>query len=242
MQFSLSHAKRPARGDAVSIGAAKARENFRKFLLSCGLLSSLLYLVMNIFIPGLFPGYKVLSQTISELSAIGAPSRPTWLLWGYLYTFLVVAFAWGVWQSADQARPMRVLRVLLIIYAISGLLWPFTPMHLRETLAAEGGTLTDKLHIAFGILTVLLMILMMAFGAYSLGKGFRWYSLVSLGVLVISGFLTGMEAPNIAKNLSTPLIGLWERINIGIFMTWLILLSVMLLLKKESSAATPREN
>ena len=52
----------------------------RKLLLFCGILSSLLYVAMNIVGAMPFEGYSSTSQTISELSAIGAPSRPFWLV------------------------------------------------------------------------------------------------------------------------------------------------------------------
>jgi hypothetical protein len=48
----------------------------RKALLVCGILSSLLYVVMNVFVPMQWQGYSSASQTVSELSAIGAPTRP----------------------------------------------------------------------------------------------------------------------------------------------------------------------
>src|SRR5437763_1707426 len=81
----------------------------RKTLLLCGLVSSLLYGAMNVFIPMLWDGYSSFSQTISELSAIDAPTRPVWFPLGILYTVLVAAFGVGVWQSASRNRPLRVL-------------------------------------------------------------------------------------------------------------------------------------
>jgi hypothetical protein len=50
----------------------------RKVLIVCGILSSLLYVAMNVFVPMLWEGYRSASQTVSELSAIGAPTRPLW--------------------------------------------------------------------------------------------------------------------------------------------------------------------
>ena len=50
------------------------RTMLRKGLLMCGILSSLLYVAMNIFVPMQFEGYSYTSQTVSELSAIGAPT------------------------------------------------------------------------------------------------------------------------------------------------------------------------
>ena len=74
----------------------------QKVLLVCGILSSLLYAAMNVFVPMRYEGYSSASQTVSELSAIGAPTRPLWVLLGVAYTLLVTAFGWGVWASARR--------------------------------------------------------------------------------------------------------------------------------------------
>jgi hypothetical protein len=47
----------------------------RRTLLWCSLASSLLYVGMNIAIPMWWPDYSSFSQTVSELSAIDAPTR-----------------------------------------------------------------------------------------------------------------------------------------------------------------------
>jgi len=41
--------------------------------------------------------------------------------------------------------------------------------------------------------------------------------------------LIGLEAPGIPENLPTPRIGIWERINIGAFMFWVIVFAIVLL-------------
>src|SRR5579862_2852664 len=110
----------------------------RKNLLVCGVLSSLLYVAMIVFVPMQWEGYRSASQTVSELSAIGAPTRPLWVPLGIAYTFLVAAFGWGVRASARGNRPLRVAGGLLVAYGVIGLAWP--PMHLREVLAMGGGT------------------------------------------------------------------------------------------------------
>jgi hypothetical protein len=42
-----------------------------------------------------FEGYSPISQTVSELSAIGAPTRLLWMLLGSVYDVLVVASGLG---------------------------------------------------------------------------------------------------------------------------------------------------
>jgi hypothetical protein len=77
----------------------------RKLLLICGILSSLLYIAMNVFVSMQWEDYSSASQTVSELSAIGAPTRPLWVLLGIAYALLVTVFGWGVWASARRNRP-----------------------------------------------------------------------------------------------------------------------------------------
>lgn len=80
------------------------------------------------------------------------------------------------------------------------------------------------------------MFLSIGFSAAAFGKGFRFYSIITILVFIVFGVLTFVEAPNVDKNLPTPYIGLWERINIAAFMAWLLVFSINLLrLEKNSS-------
>lgn len=197
----------------------------RKILLVCGILSSLLYVAMNIFVAMQFEGYSSVSQTVSELSAIGAPTRALWISLGALYTLLVLAFGLGVWLSAGRNRPLRGAAGLLLAYGVVGFVWPFAPMHLRGTEI----TLTDTMHIVLAMITVPLMLLAVGFGAAAFGKYFRIYSITTIVILVVFGALTGLAGPRIAANLPTPWIGVWERISIGVFLLWVVVLATALL-------------
>lgn len=199
----------------------------RKALLVCGIVSSLLYLAMNVFVAMQWEGYSSASQTISELSAIGAPTRPLWVSLGIVYTLLVTAFGFGVWRSAGQNRPLRVVGGLILGYGLSGFGWPFAPMHLREVLAG-GGTLSDTIHLVYGTVTGLLMLVAIGFGGAAFGKRFRLYSIATMVILVVFSAVTGMEAPRVAANLPTPWIGVWDRIFIGVFLLWVVALAIAL--------------
>src|SRR5579864_9501153 len=106
----------------------------RKVLLAFGLVASLLYIAMNIFIPMRWDGYSSFSQTISELSAVDAPTRPLWVPFGIIYTLLVAAFGVGVWESAHRNHPLRSVGALSVANGLIGLGW--LPMHQRDILAA----------------------------------------------------------------------------------------------------------
>jgi hypothetical protein len=209
----------------------KSSKAVQTALLICGITSSLFYIAMNVFIPMQWHAYSYVSQTISELSAIDAPTRPLWVPFGIVYALFTAAFGWGVWKSAVGNRPLRIIGGLLFINGIISLFWP--PMHQREILAAGGGTLTDTMHIAFSIVTVLLFLLSIGFGAAALGKRFRLYSIATMLILIAFGILTALDAPRIETNLPTPLIGVWERINIGVYMIWVVVLAFALLRREK---------
>ena len=204
-------------------GKSVVSDTLRKVLLGCGIISSVLYVFMNIIGAMHFEGYSSVSQTVSELSAIGAPSRALWVPLCILYSLLMAAFGWGVRQSAFRNRPLLIAGTLFIVYGIIGLYWP--PMHLRGMVFS----LTDAMHIVYAIVTVLLMMLAIGFGAAAFGKYFRLYSIATLVIFFVFGTLTGMDGPRIAANLPTPWVGVWERINIGAFLLWVIILATMLL-------------
>jgi len=196
---------------------------------------------MNIFIPPLYAGYNWMTQTVSELSAIDAPTRPLWFPLGIAYTLLIAAFGWGVLQSAEGNRMLRITGILMILHGVLGLTW--SPMHQREVLAAGGGTFTDTWHIVMSVVTVLLMFLSIGFGAAAVGKRFRVYSITTILVFIVFGVLTFFEAPGVDKNLPTPFIGLWERINIAAFMVWLLVFAMILLrVPKKSSLPLSDKN
>jgi len=200
-------------------------------LLLCGIGSSLIYAGMNIVCGMRYDGYSFTSQTVSELSAIDAPTRPLWVSLAIVYSMFIIAFGWGVWQSGVIYTRFRIVGALLIVNAVIGLFWP--PMHQREVLAAGGGTLTDTLHIVFSIVAILLMALAIVLSAGAFGIWFRLYSVTTLLVMLVFGLLTGLDAPDMEANLPTPWMGLWERISIGAYMLWIVVLALIVLLKKD---------
>ena len=199
----------------------------RKLLLACGIAASLLYGAMIWVIR--YEGYSPISQTVSELSAWGVSTRPLWMVLGSLYDALMIAFALGVWASASGKRTLRMVGGLLLAYGLLGLAWPFASMHQRQVLAAGGGTLADTGHLVLAGVTVALMFAAMAFGAAAFGTRFRIYSIATIVILLAFGALTSSNASRVAANLPTPWAGLWERINIVVFLIWVVVMAVVLL-------------
>ena len=212
----------------------------RKTLLVCGILSALLYAAMLVFVPMRWPAYSSAAHTVSELSAIGAPTRSLWVSLGMVWALLYAAFGWGVWRSAGPSRSLRVAGGVIIVAVLFSLFWP--PMHRREVLAAGGATLTDTLHIAWTAVNGVLTLLAMGLAAAALGKRSRVYSIATMVILVAAGAVTSSDAPRMQANLPTPWIGVWERVNIGVWLLWIVVLAVTLLGRApRQAAAAPSE-
>jgi len=201
-------------------------ERRRRFLLSCGILASVFYVAMTLFVGLLWDGYSVVSGVPSELSAIGAPTRLLWICLGAIYAVLMIAFGFMVWKSAPPNRAMRVVGALLMAHTVFGQFWP--PMHQRAVLAAGGGTLTDTLHLVWAAITGVFFMLIVGFGAAALGRRFRVYSIATIVIVLACGLVTGTYASRVQADLPTPGVGVWERISIATFMAWIVVLAIAL--------------
>jgi hypothetical protein len=201
-------------------------------LLACGILAPLLYIGSDIVAAMSWKSYSYIDQSVSELRAIGAPTRPFLVPVLIIYSLLEIAFGWAVRNARGQKRGLRIAGILLIGLGLLDMVAPFFPMHLRGT----GETMTDTLHKALTAVTVLLILSIIWFGSNGDGKGFRVYSIATIAVLVLFGALAGSDAGRIAANLPTPWVGVWERINIYGYMLWMAILAVMLIRVQDRAA------
>ena len=208
-----------------------------RILLFSGIFSSIWYIAINIIVPLQYSGYNVASYTVSELSAVDAPTRSLWVTLCVLYSLLLITFGIGIWLSAGLQKTLRFVAALFIFDAVFGFFWP--PMHQREVIAAGGATSTDTMHLLWAYITLGLMLLRIGFGAAAFGKKFRVFSIVAVILFLVFGLLTGLEAPGIDAGKPTPYIGIWERINIGVYMVWVVVFAIALVRRSEKQVADP---
>lgn len=209
----------------------------RKILLVCGILAALLYVGSDTLAALRWEGYSYINQSVSELRANGAPTRPFLVPILTLYSLLAIAFGVGVWLSAGAKCALRITGVLLFALGVLDLTAYFFPMHLREEISQTGRTLNETVHVIGTGATVLMILLIIGFGAVANGKWFRLYSYATILVLIVAGAWGALDAPRIEANLPTLWVGVKERINIYGYMIWLAVLAVVLLHAKVSAAA-----
>jgi hypothetical protein len=77
-------------------------------LLGCGIVAPAWWVAMDVVGSLRYPGYSYVDQTISELSAEGAPTRIFMTVFsGIPYTILLIAFGVGIWRVAGESRAGR---------------------------------------------------------------------------------------------------------------------------------------
>lgn len=207
--------------------AVRGGSKVRKALLVCGILSSLLYVAAD-FLGGMrYDGYSFSSQAVSELMAIGAPSKPLVDRIFLAYGVFTLAFGVGVLRdAAGRNRALRITAALLIGYAAFGLTGPtLFPMHQRGV----GNVADDLPHIVLTALLVVCLLLAIWFGALSLGRRFRVYSFRTLLVVIVFSALSGLYGARLAAQQPTPGFGIIERIDIYASLAWVAVLAIALL-------------
>jgi hypothetical protein len=186
-------------------------------LLSCGILSSLLYVVTDALASWWYAGYSYTDQFYSELLATGAPTRPLMLPVSIAYNLLVAAFAAGVWTSVIPKRATRLTGAMMTGYAALSLVTPvFFQMDMRGAVVTPSGSM----HPPMTAVMSLFILLTMGFGAFLFGRRFRYYSFATIVIVLIFGLLTGLQVPRMEAGLPTPWMGLTERTNIYATMLW----------------------
>ncbi|HOR01008.1 MAG TPA: DUF998 domain-containing protein [Anaerolineae bacterium] len=201
-------------------------ELLHRTLLTCGILAALLYAGTDILAGLLTRGYNLAAQSASALSAVGAPARPLVLPLNVVAHALLIAFAVGVWSSADRNWALRAMACLLAGNALLALVaTAFFPPHI-----AEAGNLVDNApFVTLMATSVLCFVLAIAFGA---AGNHNWLRYGSLGVLLLfvgGGILAALISRAAPGSRPEPLVGAQQRTMIYAEMLWLALQAVVLL-------------
>jgi len=195
-------------------------------LLACGIVAPLLYVATDLILTLRWEGYSYWDQTISELNAIGAPTRTLSIVLGIVGYAYLATFGVGVWRMAATKRRLRVSAAALVALGVLG--WfgvPFFAMHVRE--AEE--TLTDTLHVAQLAVAGPLILVIIGFGAAAFGWRFRLYSAATVLVMLAFGAWAGTYGADVADDLETPWVGLIERVSVYAYQLWIGVFAVALL-------------
>lgn len=194
---------------------------FLQFLLSCGILASLLYFGTDLLAGRILKGYSFTAHSISELSAAGSPTRPIVVSLTLIAHVLLISFGVGVYQTAGQALAPRMVSVLIIGNAIVGLVAiSFFPTRFGERPDFGSG------NVILMFLSVIFFVLAMVFGAVAYRSWFRILSMMIPATYII---LAVLRLATASKSAAGILIGAQERTMSYSFLLWLLAFAIYLL-------------
>ena len=196
-----------------------------KLLLVCGILAALIYIGSDIAAALSWEGYRYTDQSVSELRAIGSPTRSFLMPILSIYAMLEISFGFGVWKVANKKRSLLITSILLIALGILDSMGSIFSLNINEA----AGSVTNNIHMAVTIITVLFIFLIIGFGATAYKKWFLFYSIGTILTLIVSGFVSFLNIQKFAAQQQGSWLGIVERINIYGYMLWVMVFAIVLL-------------
>ena len=202
----------------------------QKWLFWSGSVATIIYIMAVLIGAAIRPGYSHLANFISELMEAGAPNTALLNPLFLIYNVLVGVFAYGMFVfTRDHSQPASLKRLgataawVLVVEAIFGFVTVFFPQDIRGTEMTSTGTMHIILAGLSSFATMIPMLLLgLWFNKYGM-KGLSLYTFISLAVVFISGGITAALTPS-----NFAYVGLLERITIGGFLQWMLVLGILL--------------
>lgn len=198
-------------------------------LLAAGLAAPALYGATVIIGGFATPGYSHLAQPVSALFETGAPHALSVSLAFIAYNLLLMAFAAGLLRAlAAHPAASRLVPAIIALNGLFGLAIELAPMDPVGAPATPAGVV----HLVLAGLLVLTTAGAMA-AALATRHATPVYAALARMTLVLLVILlvTGAWAA-IAANRSLPMLGLAQRLTIGSYLLWLVLLAARFLRKR----------
>ena len=201
---------------------AKKYQKYRIVALT-GILGVLFY-VLHVFLgQAAYPGYRAASQAVSELSAIGAPSRMVALLFFSLYSLCMIVFALGLWMLfRDRISGTFSIGCLLLLgtYVVSWIGCLFFPP--AQSLAT--GFWKNVAHLILNGGVMLFSVAALLFIGLGVWKRYRWLSLFSFFAIFM--VITGMVLSGLVGQMY---VGAAQRISAFALVLYDLLLAVWMM-------------
>ncbi|MBE3597895.1 MAG: DUF998 domain-containing protein [Limnochordaceae bacterium] len=207
--------------------------------IAAGIVAPILYAVTVVAGAAATPGYSHARNAISELIQTGAPAKASLDPWFLVYNGLVVMFGVALAQ-AFEARTDRhgrgagrfaggVLAMVGVLGGVMTLWFPMDPIGSEATPAGTG-------HVVLAGLVSLGSIVAMASAGLAFSRSGRWagyglYSFVSVAVVFATGAMAAWSAAT-----GSGWMGLWERLTIGAFLQWLLVVALAVMARRKRPA------
>lgn len=166
------------------------------------------------------PQYSHVADAISELTGSTAPDRAVLAPLFIGYNLILLGFGYALFRAAAGGILFPVAVVLFAIGALSGI-GQVTVFRTDSVGTAE--TTEGMIHLVLaGVSSVLCLAIAILYGMAFRGvpavRRLSRYSFATAAGLVLT-------APLAAGSIGTAFMGLFERITIGVFMLWVVVVS-----------------
>ena len=194
-----------------------------------GIIAPLFYIIPTIVGGLLRPGYSHLSNSVSDLLVSGAPNKIYLVIPFTFYPILLSIFGFGLF-AVLKSKPLPLnsptgLIGFILIGASVGILGILTMTIFPQDAHGTPMTTPGLMHlILVGIqaISAIAAILLIGLWFKSNGlTGYCIYSIISLIALIITGIIS-----MIGVTQGSQFIGLFERLNVGVIMQWLIVIGI----------------
>lgn len=196
-----------------------------------GLLAVVLYVGTTVVGGLLVPGYSHIGDPVSQLTAPSTPHRGWWALGYVAYNLAVAVFATGIWQLARRGRPLRAAAVLLVVGVVAGIaqVTAFPQDDGRDPVTTAG-----TLHLWLAGVSALTTVAVCALCGVGLRHLEGWRAVSTFSYAVAAAILvSGGIAAALVTSTS---MGLFERVPIGLFLAWIVVVALHRLLRLAAPA------
>lgn len=204
---------------------ANPSNTVQRALLFCGVFSPLLRMATDIIGGRLWKDYNFASRSISDLSAIGAPTRSLVVPLEIASLLFSILFALGVFSLARDNTLLRITAVMLFGSGVFSLIGAFFPVHLAEGMT----TSTNKTNTIIIGISVLFLVFAIGFGTASFKDWFRYFSIGLFVVFLVEDVWATWGKPFTLGGERGPLVGVQERTMLWGYLLWMVVLAVKLL-------------
>lgn len=202
----------------------------KKLLCYGGILGPIVFLLNDVIGSIVTKGYNPIVNAVSELSQAGAENAVFSSVLFLIAAIMLIIFGFGITLhfKFKQSKLLYLGGIdvifLGVFSALSGTVFPMDPF-------GEEATFAGKMHIiltGLNIILVISAILMIGIGLYKVKKwkSFGSYSMITVVIMAIFGVLTSVL---VTSNIE--LLGLFERITIYAYQSWMFVLAFILISK-----------
>ena len=199
-----------------------------------GIVAPLFYIIPTVVGGLLRPGYSHISNSVSDLLASGAPNRVYLMIPYTVYPVFLSVFGFGIFAILRSKPPplnsQTGLIGFILIGASMGILGILTMTIFPQDPHGTPMTTLGLMHlilVAVQAINAMAAIVLIGFWFRSNGfSGYFIYSIISFVVLLITGIIS-----IVGVTQGSQFIGLFERLNVGAIVQWLVVIGLWFMLK-----------